>query len=68
MDCTCETTGKDVKPLPAPLSDTLIFVSTYNERGAIEQLLDALLALLPEFDVLVVDDNSNDGMTKRLLL
>jgi len=57
-----------VKPLPAPLSETLIFVSTCNERGAIEELLDALLASLPEFDVLVVDDNSNDGMTKRLLL
>ena len=57
-----------MKPLPAPLSETLIFVSTCNERGAIEELLDALLASLPEFDVLVVDDNSNDGMTKRLLL
>jgi len=41
--------------------DTLIFVPTYNERGAIEPLLDALLALPNWCDVLVIDDRSTDG-------
>lgn len=42
-------------------SDTLIFLPTYNERGNIEPIVDALLALPAQCDVLVVDDKSTDG-------
>ncbi|HEY5960458.1 MAG TPA: polyprenol monophosphomannose synthase [Polyangiaceae bacterium] len=38
----------------------LIIVPTYNERANIESFLHALLATLPEANVLVVDDNSPD--------
>jgi dolichol-phosphate mannosyltransferase len=55
----------ELAPVP-PSSDTLIFVATYNERGAIEPLLDALLGLRPRFDVLIVDDSSNDGTIEYL--
>jgi dolichol-phosphate mannosyltransferase len=46
--------------------DTLIFAPTYNERGAIESLLDALLALPHRCDLLVVDDRSTDGTAEVL--
>jgi dolichol-phosphate mannosyltransferase len=51
---------------PARLSDCLIFTPTYNEHRNIGPLLDALLALEPRCDVLVVDDNSTDGTTELL--
>lgn len=39
----------------------LVVVPTYNEALNIERLIDAVLAQGPQFDVLVVDDNSPDG-------
>ena len=39
----------------------LIVVPTYNERGAITDLLAALEREVPEADILVVDDSSPDG-------
>ena len=48
-------------PKPAKTSDTLVFICTYNERGSIHAMLDGLLGLRTRCDVLVVDDNSNDG-------
>jgi dolichol-phosphate mannosyltransferase len=39
----------------------LVIIPTYNEADNIERLLDAILAQGPQFDVLVVDDNSPDG-------
>jgi len=39
----------------------LVIVPTYNEALNIEPLLAAILAQGPEFDVLVIDDNSPDG-------
>ncbi len=36
-------------------------IPTYNERENIEELIPQILALGPEFHVLVVDDNSPDG-------
>ena len=47
-------------------SDTLIFLPTYNERGNIEPIVDALLALPAQCDVLVVDDQSTDGTAEIL--
>ena len=46
---------------PVKTSDTLIFICTYNECGSIDAMLDGLLGLKTRCDVLVVDDNSNDG-------
>lgn len=39
----------------------LVFLPTYNESGNIEPLMDAILALDPALDILVVDDDSPDG-------
>jgi dolichol-phosphate mannosyltransferase len=39
----------------------LVIIPTYNERDNLVPLLDAVLAVDPLIDVLVVDDNSPDG-------
>lgn len=39
----------------------LIFVATYNESKNIRLLIDELVSLDLDADILVVDDNSNDG-------
>jgi dolichol-phosphate mannosyltransferase len=53
--------GEPRTPLRASFGETLVFVPTYNEAGAIVALLDALLALPIRCNVLVVDDGSTDG-------
>lgn len=45
---------------------TLIFTATYNESENIASLCRHVLGLDPDFDMLVVDDNSPDG-TGRIL-
>ena len=48
---------------------TLIIIPTYNEKENIISLIETILGLNPEFEVLVVDDNSPDGtadMVKEL--
>lgn len=55
-----DTTVSTTVCLPEPHS-CLIVVPTYNEAQNIERLLDAIIAQGPQFDVLVVDDNSPDG-------
>jgi dolichol-phosphate mannosyltransferase len=40
---------------------SLVVLPTYNERDNIEAIVSAILDQSPEFDVLVVDDNSPDG-------
>ena len=42
------------------LSDTLVFVPAWNEEANLPDVLDGLHAVLPETDVLVVDDGSTD--------
>lgn len=44
-----------------PPDRTLVTLATYQERDNIEPLLDAILAVLPDADVLVIDDASPDG-------
>jgi dolichol-phosphate mannosyltransferase len=44
-----------------PPGRALVAVATYNERDNLPPLVDAILAVLPEADVLVVDDDSPDG-------
>ena len=39
----------------------LVIIPTYNERGNIARIIDAVLAQDPSLDVLVVDDASPDG-------
>ena len=39
----------------------LVVIPTYDERKNLERIVPAILAQLPEIDVLVVDDNSPDG-------
>ncbi|MGD8778217.1 MAG: polyprenol monophosphomannose synthase [Ignavibacteria bacterium] len=40
---------------------SIIIIPTYNELNNIQKLIPHLLELYPEFDILVVDDNSPDG-------
>ena len=41
--------------------NTVVVIPTYNEAGNIEPLISQILCLYPEFDIVVVDDNSPDG-------
>lgn len=43
------------------MTKTLIFFATYNEAGNVEPLLTSITAAAPQADVIVVDDNSQDG-------
>lgn len=47
------------------MNDTLVIIPTYNEKDNVEHIVPAVLAVCPQADVLVVDDNSPDG-TGRL--
>ncbi len=42
-------------------ASSLVVLPTYNERDNIEAIMTAILEQSPDFDVLVVDDNSPDG-------
>ena len=39
----------------------IVIIPTYNEKENIQRMLSTVLQLQPEFEVLVVDDNSPDG-------
>ena len=44
-----------------PAGRVLVQTATYNERGNIASLIEAVLAAVPEAQMLVIDDNSPDG-------
>ena len=44
----------------------LIFIATYNENQNISDLLYSIIKISPDYDVLIIDDNSTDG-TKEIL-
>ena len=44
----------------------LVFVATYNEKQNISDLFHNIIKVSPEYDVLIIDDNSNDGTKKSL--
>jgi len=44
---------------------SIVIIPTYNERDNLPPLVEAVLAVVPDADILVVDDNSPDG-TGRL--
>lgn len=50
------------------MSDRLVIIPTYNEIENIEAITRAVLSLHPDFDLLVVDDNSPDGTPGRVRL
>jgi glycosyltransferase involved in cell wall biosynthesis len=42
-------------------ADTVVFVPAWNEESNLPAVLDELAAVIPEADVLVIDDGSTDG-------
>jgi len=46
--------------------NTCVILPTYNERDNIGEIVSRLFALLPDFRVLVVDDNSPDGTAETV--
>ncbi|NMH28553.1 polyprenol monophosphomannose synthase [Flavobacterium silvaticum] len=50
------------------MSDRLVIIPTYNEIENVEAIIRAVLSLHPEFDLLIVDDNSPDGTSSRVQL
>jgi hypothetical protein len=53
-------------PTASVTADTLVFTPTYNERESIGPLVDAVLAVTPACDLLVIDDGSGDGTAEYL--
>lgn len=49
-----------------PTLRTIVVVPTYNERENVQQLLPAVRAVVPDADVLVVDDSSPDGTAEAV--
>lgn len=42
-------------------SDTLVFLPTYNEAGTVGDIHGMIRAVLPDADILFIDDSSPDG-------
>jgi dolichol-phosphate mannosyltransferase len=43
------------------LSNNIVIIPTYNEKENAENIIRKVMGLQPQFDVLIVDDNSPDG-------
>ena len=43
------------------MSERLVIIPTYNEKENISKIIEKVCSLKPEFDILVIDDNSPDG-------
>lgn len=43
------------------LSNNIVIIPTYNEKENAEAIIRKVMSLQPEFDILIVDDNSPDG-------
>lgn len=43
------------------MNTRLVIIPTYNEKENIEKITRKVLTLTPEFDLLIIDDNSPDG-------
>jgi dolichol-phosphate mannosyltransferase len=44
-----------------PMSDSLVIIPTYNEKGNIERMVRKVFSLSKAFDLLIIDDGSPDG-------
>ncbi len=42
--------------------DTIIILPTFNERENIQKIIPEIFSYLPEVNILVVDDNSPEGI------
>lgn len=42
-------------------TQSIVLIPTYNERENVERMIHTVMALRPQFDVLIIDDNSPDG-------
>lgn len=49
------------------MSDRLVIIPTYNEIENIEAIVKAVFALSTDFHVLIVDDNSPDGTSQKVI-
>ena len=43
------------------MNDSIVLIPTYNERENIEKIIRKVFSLPKSFDILVIDDNSEDG-------
>lgn len=43
------------------MSDSLVIIPTYNEKENVSDIIDAVMGLVKDFHVLIVDDGSPDG-------
>lgn len=50
-----------------PSGRVLVQTATYNERGTIAALIEAVLAVVPDAQMLVIDDDSPDGTGEIVL-
>ncbi|HEY0091782.1 MAG TPA: polyprenol monophosphomannose synthase [Flavobacterium sp.] len=48
------------------MSDSIVIIPTYNEIENIENIIRKVFALSETFNVLIVDDNSPDGTSKKV--
>lgn len=52
------------------MSDALVIIPTYNEKENIQKIIRAVFGLVKQFDILIIDDNSEDGtaeLVKQLM-
>lgn len=43
------------------MNERLVIIPTYNEKENVENIIRCVFSLKPEFDVLIIEDNSPDG-------
>jgi dolichol-phosphate mannosyltransferase len=48
------------------MNDKIVIIPTYNELENAEKIIRKVMSLQPEFDLLIVDDNSPDGTGKAV--
>jgi len=46
------------------MKPAMVIIPTYNERDNIGPLLQSIFAVVPEINVLIIDDNSPDGTVR----
>ncbi|MEW5693703.1 MAG: glycosyltransferase [Candidatus Hydrogenedentota bacterium] len=49
------------------MSKVFIFIPTLNEAGNVEELITTIFKIDPEFNILIVDDDSTDGTQEKIL-
>lgn len=52
------------------MTDRLVIIPTYNEKENIEKIIRKVFSLIPDFHILIIEDNSPDGtalIVKRLI-